>query len=105
MSSLGQTSQNLLANGACFFNTEGASLRAFLLGIPAIMVLGGAAGVVAAALQWPPIVALGLALALFVAGGWLFSRWLGRKLQPLTVAGLAEIVQAGRWPSNPADVR
>jgi acyl carrier protein len=88
-----------------FFNTEGASLRAFLLGIPTIMVLGGAAGVVAAALQWPPIVALGLALALFVGGRWLFSRWPGRKLQPLTVAGLAEIVQAGRWPSNPADVR
>ncbi len=87
-----------------FFNTEGASLRAILIGIPAIIVCGGAAGALAAALHWPSIMAWGLMMALFVSGGWLFSRWSGRELQPLTVAGLAEIVQAGRWPSDPADV-
>jgi hypothetical protein len=88
-----------------FFNTEGASSRAILIGIPAIIVCGGAAGALAAALHWPSIVARGLAMGLFVVGGWLFSRWFGRELQPLAVAGLAEIVQAGRWPSDPADVR
>ena len=88
-----------------FFNTEGASPRAILIGIPAIIVCGGAAGALAAAWHWPSIVAWGLAITLFVGGGWLFSRWFGQELQPLTVAGLAEIIQAGRWPTDPADVR
>lgn len=88
-----------------FFNTEGASPRALLLGIPTIIVCGGVAGAFAGALHWPRVVAWGLALALFVGGGWLFSRWFGRDMQPLTVNGLAEVVQAGRWPANPADVR
>jgi hypothetical protein len=88
-----------------FFNTERLSPRAILIGIPAIIVCGGAAGALAAALHWPSIVAGGLTMALFVGGGWLFSRWFGRELQPLTVAGLAEITQAGRWPSDPANVR
>jgi hypothetical protein len=87
-----------------FFNTEGASPRAILIGILAIIVCGGAAGALVAALHWPSIVAWVLAIALFVGGGWLFSRWFGTELQPLTVAGLAEIIQAGRWPSDPADV-
>ena len=88
-----------------FFNTEGASPRAILIGVPAMIVFGGAAGALAATLHWPSIAAWGLATALFVGGAWLFSRWFGRELQPLTVAGLAEIVQVGRWPSDPADVR
>ncbi|MGT2516542.1 hypothetical protein ACVOMT_22195 (plasmid) [Sphingomonas panni] len=88
-----------------FFNTEGASPRAILIGIPAILACGGVAGALAAVLHWPSIFAWGLAVALFVGGGWLFARSFGRELQPLTVAGLAEIVQAGRWPSDPADVR
>lgn len=88
-----------------FFNTEGSSPRAILIGIPAIIVCGGAAGALAAALHLPSIVAWGLAIALLLSGGWLFSRRFGRELRPLTVAGLAEIVQAGRWPSDPADVR
>ncbi len=88
-----------------FFNTEGASPRAILIGIFTVLVAGGAAGMLTAALDWPTIVAWGMAIALLVCGGWLFSRWFGRELQPLTVAGLAEIVQAGRWPSDPADVR
>ncbi len=88
-----------------FFNTEGASPRAILIGVSAIVVCGGAAGALAAALHWPSIVAWGLGMALVVGGGWLLLRWFGRELQPLTVAGLAEIVQAGCWPSDPADVR
>ncbi|GGD85485.1 hypothetical protein GCM10011515_01430 [Tsuneonella deserti] len=88
-----------------FFNTEGASPRAILIGIFAVLVCGGAAGMLAAALDWPTVAAWALAIALLVCGGWLFSRWFGRELQPLTVAGLAEIVQAGSWPSDPADVR
>ena len=87
-----------------FFNTEGASPRAMLFGIPAIIVCGGAAGGLVGALHWPKIIALGLALALLVGGGWLFSRWFGRDMQPLTVTGLAEIVRAGHWPADPADV-
>jgi acyl carrier protein len=87
-----------------FFNTEGISPRAMLLSIPLIVVCGGLAGILVAALHWPKIIAWGLALALPLGGGWLFSRWFGRELQPLTVNGLAEIVEAGRWPSDPADV-
>lgn len=87
-----------------FFNTEGASLQAILIGILAVLVCGGAAGMLAAALDWPTI-AWALAIALSVCGGWLVSPWLGRELEPLTVAGLAEIVQAGGWPSDPSDVR
>ena len=88
-----------------FFNTEGASPRAVLFGIPAIIICGGVAGVLVAALHWPKIIAVPLALAVFVGGGWLFSRWFGQELHPLTVSGLAEIVRTGRWPADPADVR
>lgn len=88
-----------------FFNTEGTSLREMLIGILVIIICAGAAGALAAALHWPLIVVWVLAIALFVGGGRLFSRWFGRELQPLTVALLAEIVRAGRWPSDPADVR
>ncbi|WP_442679766.1 hypothetical protein ACSBM8_00745 [Sphingomonas sp. ASY06-1R] len=88
-----------------FFTTEGARPRAILIAIPAILVGGGAAGALAAIWHWPSIVAWALAVALFGGGGWLFARCFGRDLQPLTVAGLTEIVQAGRWPSDPADVR
>jgi ribose/xylose/arabinose/galactoside ABC-type transport system permease subunit len=87
-----------------FFNTEGVSPRAVLLGIPAIIICGGVAGISVAALRWPTIIAVLLTLLLFVGGGWLFSRWFGRELHPLTVNGLAEIVRAGRWPADPADV-
>lgn len=88
-----------------FFNTEGASPRAILLSIPAIIVSAGGAGILVATLHWPKFLTVVLALALFIGLGWLFSRWIGRDLQPLTVSGLAEIVRAGRWPTNPADVR
>lgn len=88
-----------------FFNTEGASPREILSGVFAVLICGAAAGMLAAALDLPAIVAWGLAIALLVCGQWSFSRWFGRELKPLTVAGLAEIVQAGRWPSDPADVR
>ncbi|USI72938.1 acyl carrier protein [Sphingomonas morindae] len=88
-----------------FFNAEAVSPRAVLLGISAIIVCGGSLGALVAALRWPTIAAWGLALALLSGGGWLIQRWFGLDLQPLTIAGLAEIVQAGRWPSDPADVR
>lgn len=88
-----------------FFNAEGASPQAMLWCITTIIVCGGSAGALVAALHWPTIVAWELALVLLVGGGWLVSRWFGRELQPLTVAGLAEIVRAGRWPSDPANVR
>lgn len=88
-----------------FFNTEGASPRAILFGLPAIIVCGGGAGVLVAALHWPKSLAVIVALTLFIGCGWLFSRWFGRNLQPLTVGGLAEIVRAGRWPADPGDVR
>ncbi|WP_188054640.1 acyl carrier protein [Sphingosinithalassobacter sp. CS137] len=88
-----------------FFNTEGASPKAILLGIPAIVVCGGAAGVLVAALHLPKFLAGIVALALFIGGAWLFSRWFGRDLQPVTVGGLAQVVRAGRWPADPAEVR
>ena len=88
-----------------FFNTEGASPRAILFGILAIIVCGGVAGVTVAALQWPKFLGMALALTMFYGGSWLFSRWFGRDLQPLTVEGLAEIVRAGRWPVDPSNVR
>ena len=88
-----------------FFNTEGASPRAIMFGIPALILCGGGAGVLVAALHWPKLIAVMPALALFVGGGWLVSRCFGKDLQPLTVSGLAEIVRAGRWPTDPADVR
>lgn len=87
-----------------FFNTEGASPRAILFGILAIIVCGGGAGVLVAALHWPKFFGVILTMVLFFGGGWLFSRWFGRDLQPLTVSGLAEIVRAGRWPADPSDV-
>jgi hypothetical protein len=46
-----------------------------------------------------------LALALFIGGGWVFRRLFEKPLRPVTVAGLASIVQSGRWPTDPADVR
>lgn len=88
-----------------FFNTEGASPRAILIGIPAITVCGGAAGALIGTLHWPKIAALGLALALFVGGGRLLSHWFGRDIRPVTVSGLSEIILAGSWPTDPADVR
>ena len=88
-----------------FFNTEGASPLAILIGIPAIILCGSVAGVVIALLQWPKFLALVLALAFFVGGGWAWSRWIGKGLQPVTVGGLVEIVQAGKWPDDPINVR
>ncbi len=88
-----------------FFNTEGASPRAMLCGIPAIIVCGGGAGALVGALHWPKTIAMVLALTLLVGGGWLFSRWFSRDLRPITVDGLAEIVRVGRWPADPANVR
>lgn len=87
-----------------FFNTEGASPRAILIGIVATIVCGAGAGVLVAALHWPKFVGAILTVALLYGTGWLFSRWFGRDLQPLTVSGLAEIVRAGRWPADPSDV-
>lgn len=88
-----------------FFNMEGASPRTMLFGIPAIIVFGAASGIMSAVLHWPKLVAVLLALVLFVASSWLLSRWFGRELRPLTVGGLAQIVEAGRWPDNPRNVR
>ena len=88
-----------------FFNTEGASPRAMLFGIPAIIVFGAVSGIMSAVLHWPKPVAVLLALVLLVASSWLLSRWFGRELRPLTVGGLAQIVEAGRWPDNPGNVR
>lgn len=88
-----------------FFNTEGASPRAILIGISAVIVCGGAAGALVGILHWPKITALGLALALFVGGGRLLSRWFGGDMRPVTVSGLSEIIQAGSWPADPAEVR
>lgn len=88
-----------------FFGSEGASPRAMVFGILAIIVCGGGAGALVGALHWPKIMGVAVTLALLVGCSWLFSRWFGRDLQPLTVNGLAEIVRAGRWPADPADVR
>ncbi|WP_375196939.1 acyl carrier protein [Sphingobium sp.] len=88
-----------------YFNTEGASPRAILIGVPAIILCGGLAGVLVAWLQWPKLIVLALTLALFVSGGWAWSRWFGKGLHPVTVGGLAEIIQAGKWPDDPLSVR
>lgn len=85
-----------------FFNTEGASLRAIILGMLSAIVFGGVTGVLLAYLGWFGIV---LSVILFVSGARVFGRRYGRKLRPLTIAGLTEIVVAGRWPSDPSDVR
>lgn len=87
------------------FNTEGVSLRSMLVGVIGIIIIGGGTGALVAALHWPKIVGVMLALTLLVGFSRLLSRWFGRDLRPLTVEGLAEIVREGRWPANPADVR
>lgn len=88
-----------------FFNTEGASPHAILFGIPAVIIFGAVAGIISAVWHRPKIVAVLVALLLLVAGSWLLSRWFGRELRPLTVGGLAQIVEAGRWPADPGNVR
>ncbi|PAX06370.1 acyl carrier protein [Sphingomonas lenta] len=88
-----------------FFNTEGASPIRILIGIPVILICGGLAGVLVAALHWPEFLAIIAALALFLAVGWSFGRLFGKPLRPVTVGGLAEIVRAGQWPTNPDEVR
>jgi ribose/xylose/arabinose/galactoside ABC-type transport system permease subunit len=87
-----------------FFNTEGMSPRAMLFGILAIIVCGGGSGALVGALHWPKIIAVLLTLAMLAGCCLLFSKWFGRELRPLTVNGLSEIVRAGRWPADPADV-
>lgn len=88
-----------------FFNTEGASPRAILFAIPATIIFGAVAGIISAVLHWPKLVAVLLALLLLVAGSRLLSLWFGRELRPLTVGGLAQIVEAGCWPTDPGNVR
>jgi len=88
-----------------FFNAESASPYTILFGIPAVIVFGAVAGVISAVWHWPKIVAVLVALLLLVAGSWLLSRWFGRELRPLTVGGLAQIVEAGRWPTDAGNVR
>lgn len=88
-----------------FFNTEGASPKAILIGCPALVICASASGVLAAYLHLPKVLAWVIALVLFFGGGAVFSRWFGPELRPLTVGGLAELVQAGRWPADPSNVR
>lgn len=88
-----------------FFNAEGASPRTILFGIPAIIMVGAVAGTISAVLHWPKLVAMALAFLILVVGSWFLSRWFGKKLRPLTVGGLAQIVEAGRWPADPGNVR
>lgn len=88
-----------------FFNTEGASPHAILFGIPAIIIFGAVAGIISAVWHWPKLVAVLLALLLLVVGSRLLSRCFARELRPLTVRGLAQIVEAGRWPADPGNVR
>jgi len=88
-----------------FFNTESASPGSILLGIPAVIIFGAVAGIISAVWHLPKLVAVLLALLLLVIGSRLLSHWFGKELRPLTVGGLAQIVEAGRWPADPGNVR
>lgn len=88
-----------------FFNTEGSSPRAVLFNLAAVIIFGAVAGIISAVWNWPKLVAIVLAFLLLVAGSWVLSYWFGRELRPLTVEGLAQIVEAGRWPADPGNVR
>ena len=88
-----------------FFNTEGSSPRAILSSIVTTVICGVAAGALVAFLNWPKIIALPLVIGLVLAKWWLIGRWFRKELRPLTVAGLSEIVSAGRWPHDPTRVR
>jgi hypothetical protein len=88
-----------------FFNTEGASPRSILYGIPAVIIFGAVAGNISAVWRFPKVVAVLLALCVLAAASWLLSRWFGKELRPLTVGGLSQIVEAGRWPADPGKVR
>lgn len=88
-----------------FFNSEGPGWRSILFGIPLLLMCGGAAGVVVGRYGWPKYVAYVLAVIAFFAASWLLSRWFGSELRSVTVSGLANIVEEGRWPSDPANVR
>ncbi|WP_277981520.1 acyl carrier protein [Sphingomonas phyllosphaerae] len=50
------------------FNTEGASPRAILVGISAIIIFGFVAGIISAVWHWPKLLAVLLVLLLLVAG-------------------------------------
>lgn len=89
---------------ATFFNSEGISIKAILISLPICLACGGIAGVFAAYTDMPKWTATIGALALFAGGSWLYSQRFGRKLTPLTIGGLAQIVQTGAWPNDPADV-
>lgn len=88
-----------------FFNTEGASPKAILLGCPVLLICAGASGALAAYAHLPKPLAMVLAFIMLIGGSWLWSRFFGRDLRPLTVAGLAEIVERGEWPADPYNVR
>jgi acyl carrier protein len=88
-----------------FFTSGAVSPRLLLLCIPLIIIGSGAAGMLVAALDWPELITIPLAVLFSIGLIWLFGRWVGKPRRSLTVGGLAEIVEAGAWPADPAKVR
>lgn len=89
---------------ATFFNSEGMSLKGLAISLPICLACGVVAGLLAVYTDMPKWIATLIALALFAGGSWLYSKRFGKELSPVTVAGLATIVQVGVWPHDPADV-
>ena len=88
-----------------FFPSGAVGCRLLLLCIVLIVIGSGAAGILAGALNWPKPVGALLALPFSIGLIWLAGRRFDKPRRSLTVGGLAEIVDAGAWPVDPAKVR
>lgn len=89
-----------------FFDNEGASPRSILIGF-ALLISSTAVTVWIASvfrLSTNMAGALGVVMfaALWVGLGWIFPR---KAKRPVTIAGLADVVRTGAWPTDPEKVR
>jgi hypothetical protein len=89
-----------------FFGNEGVSLRSIVVTFLLLVSSTAVTVAIAAALRLSPSLAGALGVITFFTG-WLAIGWLfpGKAKRPVTILGLAEVVQAGAWPTDPNSVR
>ena len=89
-----------------FFNYEGASPRSCLIGILLLIPSVAAAIWIAETFNFSQHEGGLLTVAVYFALWFALSRMIPSKAKrSVTIAGLASMVDAGRWPTDPGDVR
>ena len=89
-----------------FFHNEGASPRSILIGlllmVPSTALTVWVADVFSLSTGIAGTIGVATFFTFWVALGWLFP---AKPKRPVTIAGLADVIRAGAWPTDPTEVR